>query len=130
MRLTLLVGLRLEWCKARARAARWVEEVELLQEEMRRVVCFLRWHAGWWKNKAEGCALVIASENESVIAYEGLVAYARRQAQLRHDLADCFDRIWAIYLLPAATSTNTTTSSSACQDHFPDLHLPDAVLHP
>lgn len=101
MQLTLLVGLRLEWCKARARAARWVEEVELLQEEMCRVVF---------------------GNNESLIAYEGLVAYARRQAQLRHDLADCFDRIWAIHFLP----TSMTTSSSAC--HVPDLHLPAAVI--
>ncbi|KAG1738676.1 uncharacterized protein EDB91DRAFT_1237718 [Suillus paluster] len=123
-------GLRLKWCKSRARAAHWVEEVELLQEEMCRVVCFLRWHGGWWKNKVGECALVIASDNESLIAYEGLVAYARCQAQLRHDLADCFDRIWAIHLLPAATSTSMTSLSSACQDHFPDLHLPDAVLHP
>ncbi|KAG1879783.1 hypothetical protein F4604DRAFT_1679368 [Suillus subluteus] len=91
-------GLRLplKWCKARARAARWVEEVELLQEEMRRMVCFLRWHAGWWKNKVGECTLIIAGDNESLIAYESLVAYARRQAQLRHDLADCFDRIWAM----------------------------------
>lgn len=122
MQLTLLVGLRLEWCKARARAARWVEEVELLQEEMRRVVCFLRWHAGSWINKVGECALIIAGNNESLIAYEGLVAYARRQAQLRHDLADCFDRIWAIHFLP----TSMTTSSSAC--HVPDLHLPAAVI--
>ncbi|KAG2354774.1 hypothetical protein BDR07DRAFT_1545883, partial [Suillus spraguei] len=33
---TILLALRIEWCKSRARAMRWVEEVQLLQEEMRR----------------------------------------------------------------------------------------------
>ncbi|KAF9231029.1 hypothetical protein BU15DRAFT_90993 [Melanogaster broomeanus] len=37
--------MRIEWCKARARANRWAEEVELLSEEMRRVLAFLKWQA-------------------------------------------------------------------------------------
>ncbi|KAF8069134.1 hypothetical protein FPV67DRAFT_1415501 [Lyophyllum atratum] len=41
-------GLRIEWCRTRARAMRWAEEVELVQEEMRRVLAFLSWKAGWW----------------------------------------------------------------------------------
>lgn len=40
-------AFRIEWCKSRARASRWAEEVELLQEEMRRVAEFLSWHAAW-----------------------------------------------------------------------------------
>ncbi|KAG1866963.1 hypothetical protein C8R48DRAFT_599724 [Suillus tomentosus] len=43
----LKVTLRIEWCKSRAHASRWAEEVELLQEEMRRVAEFLSWHAAW-----------------------------------------------------------------------------------
>ncbi|KAG2107820.1 hypothetical protein DEU56DRAFT_920537 [Suillus clintonianus] len=43
--------VRLEWCKARARAHRWSEEVELLLEEMRRVLVFLRWQGSWWKER-------------------------------------------------------------------------------
>jgi hypothetical protein len=35
------IGLRIEWCKAQAREARWTEEVYLLREEMRRVKVFL-----------------------------------------------------------------------------------------
>jgi len=31
-------SLHVEWCKSRARAMRFTEEVELLQEEMERVV--------------------------------------------------------------------------------------------
>ncbi|KAG1837469.1 hypothetical protein C8R48DRAFT_751632 [Suillus tomentosus] len=62
--------LRVEWCKTRARAMQWTEEVELLQEEMRRVLCFLRWH-------------VKGAISSPDIDAEGLIAYAGRQAQLR-----------------------------------------------
>ncbi|KAF5375829.1 hypothetical protein D9615_008231 [Tricholomella constricta] len=33
-------ALCIEWCKSKARSDRWSEEVELLQEEMRRVLEF------------------------------------------------------------------------------------------
>ncbi|KAG2130405.1 uncharacterized protein EDB93DRAFT_1243278 [Suillus bovinus] len=41
-------SVRVEWCKACARANRWSEEVELLLKEMRRVIVSLRWQAEWW----------------------------------------------------------------------------------
>ncbi|KAF9492528.1 hypothetical protein BDN71DRAFT_1483780 [Pleurotus eryngii] len=47
------IAIRIEWCKARARAHRWQEECILLQEEMRRVKEFHRWQAGIWKVWAE-----------------------------------------------------------------------------
>ncbi|KAG1840936.1 hypothetical protein DFJ58DRAFT_845206 [Suillus subalutaceus] len=43
-----LEDMRIEWCKARACAMRWEEEVELLREEMCRIGAFLRWEAGRW----------------------------------------------------------------------------------
>ncbi|KAJ7080573.1 hypothetical protein B0H15DRAFT_953443 [Mycena belliarum] len=45
-------GVRIEWAKARARRLRWREEVDLLEEEMRRVLQFTRWRAGWWRAQA------------------------------------------------------------------------------
>jgi hypothetical protein len=45
--------VRVEWCKARARAMHWSEEVELLQEEMRRVLQFFGWQATWWDSQRE-----------------------------------------------------------------------------
>jgi hypothetical protein len=41
-------GLRIEWAKSCARTAWWCEEVDLLDEEMRRVLCFLDWKSAWW----------------------------------------------------------------------------------
>jgi hypothetical protein len=110
----------------------WAEEVELLEEEMHRVTCFLRWHAEWWNEKIWECALSVAACNEGLVAYKGLVAYTSRQGQLRQDLADCFERMWAVHLPSAPASTGIASSSSdvsvtAC--HFPDLHLPESVLY-
>ncbi|KAJ7792839.1 hypothetical protein B0H14DRAFT_3094116 [Mycena olivaceomarginata] len=44
-------AVRIEWAKTRARANRWAEEVDLLEEEMRRIDAFLRWRSGWWKER-------------------------------------------------------------------------------
>ena len=46
-------GLRIEWCKSWARAMRFTEEVELLQEEMERVLRFLQWQENWWRMKGQ-----------------------------------------------------------------------------
>jgi hypothetical protein len=48
----LITALRIEWCKARARAQRWSEEVRLLLEEMRRILEFLNWRATFWETRA------------------------------------------------------------------------------
>ncbi|KAG1888854.1 hypothetical protein F4604DRAFT_1877293 [Suillus subluteus] len=82
-------SLRVEWCKAQARAHRWEEEVELLREEMRRVIAFLDWHAGWWDMQGSRCAF------NSLQAREGALAYAQRQANLRRTMAVHFKSMWA-----------------------------------
>ncbi|KAH7919992.1 hypothetical protein BV22DRAFT_1022037, partial [Leucogyrophana mollusca] len=84
----LPVALRVEWCKTRARAARWSEEVELLTEEKRRVLAFFRWHAAWWDDQAD------RREFEKGVDKEGVVAYSRRQSALRRALADRFVALW------------------------------------
>ncbi|KAJ7236979.1 hypothetical protein C8J57DRAFT_1087843, partial [Mycena rebaudengoi] len=44
-------SVRVEWACAKARKLRWEEEVMLLREEMRRVMQYLEWQAGWWKER-------------------------------------------------------------------------------
>jgi hypothetical protein len=92
---------------------RWAEETELLQEEMRRVLCFLRWQADWWHEKGA----IPLSRNE-----EGLVAYAGRQAQLRKDLADCFEKMWKVHLEPNASTVSTP--ATVAHANLPDLDIP------
>ncbi|KAJ7196053.1 hypothetical protein GGX14DRAFT_403533 [Mycena pura] len=45
-------ALRIEWARTRAKAHRWSEEVDLLEEEMRRIRAFLTWHSKWWMERA------------------------------------------------------------------------------
>ena len=68
---------------------RWSEEVELLSEEMRRVLAFLSWEADWWREKAHGRASSMSPEE-----LEGAVAYAERQAAMRTELGDHFRHLW------------------------------------
>ncbi|KAJ7028079.1 hypothetical protein C8F04DRAFT_1188918 [Mycena alexandri] len=82
-------ALRIEWAKARARALRWTEEVDLLEEEMRRIQQFLTWRAGWWLEWADGHG------REDGPQHEGERAYAYRQARLKSDLCGSFAGKWA-----------------------------------
>jgi hypothetical protein len=45
-------ALRIEWCRSRARAMCFSEKVELLNEEMRRVLAFLEWESHRWEERA------------------------------------------------------------------------------
>ncbi|KAH0826244.1 hypothetical protein J3R83DRAFT_5708 [Lanmaoa asiatica] len=81
-------AIRIEWCKARARAHRWAEEVELLVEEQRRILQFLHWQSTWWLDRR---ALI---KTDDSALNEGMRAYALRQAALRQDLAKHFEHIW------------------------------------
>ncbi|KAG1725657.1 hypothetical protein EDB19DRAFT_1897750 [Suillus lakei] len=98
-------ALRIEWCKAHARAMRWEEEVDLLKEEQRRVIAFLDWQAGWWWCQRQGRD----SEHLDDCLREGLKAYAERQASLRRALSAHFQALWTTPTLPAATSIDTAT---------------------
>ncbi|KAK0440232.1 hypothetical protein EV421DRAFT_1712676 [Armillaria borealis] len=63
-------ALCIEWCKARARMLRWEEEIQLLDEEMRRVISFADWKARWWSERAE------LRPDASPELQEGLKAFA------------------------------------------------------
>lgn len=85
-------GLRIEWCKARAREGRWSEEVLLLLEEMRRVIEFFKWQAKWWKDR--GTAAVFAKAAHQ----EGGLAYAARQAHIRLAMIKHVQEFWVAVL--------------------------------
>ena len=81
--------LRIEWTTSFARLERWVEEVELLQEEMRRVVVFLEWKSVDWSGK------VGARNGSSALDIQsGLNTYAKKQAAIYHSLAMSFAKFW------------------------------------
>ncbi|KAG1726701.1 uncharacterized protein EDB91DRAFT_1330919 [Suillus paluster] len=86
-----LEDMRIEWCKAWARAMCWAEEVELLKEEMRRILQFFEWDAQRWDERGLGNALQLDDADQ----HEGQMACAKRQAVLRRMLAESFKTSWA-----------------------------------
>ncbi|KAK6988860.1 hypothetical protein R3P38DRAFT_2804109 [Favolaschia claudopus] len=101
---TMNEALRIEWAKTRARFLRRVEEVDLLEEESRRVLQFLRWRADWWESNANQrpsdpghsvhTSRVAFAPKHTAYA-EGNIAYAKCQAALLRRLADSFELKWA-----------------------------------
>ncbi|KAJ7744329.1 hypothetical protein B0H16DRAFT_1322199 [Mycena metata] len=76
------VAVRIEWAKVRVRSLRWREEVDLLEEEMGRVVRFFFWRADQWK------AQVGRNGHADGPQLEGETAYALRQAVVQMELAE------------------------------------------
>ncbi|KAJ7028878.1 hypothetical protein C8F04DRAFT_1265444 [Mycena alexandri] len=89
-------SIRVEWARARARKVRWTEEVLLLREEMRRVLRYLAWQAGWWREQV-GLRSDWTAEVE-----DGARAYACKQAAWHERLAGYFRTKWDISALAAA----------------------------
>ncbi|KAJ7078760.1 hypothetical protein C8R43DRAFT_1143354 [Mycena crocata] len=73
---------------ARTRQMCWREEVDLLEEEMRRIQEFMTWWAGWWTG------LIGKRIVEDDTQREGETAYALRQAALRIAIRDSFAHKW------------------------------------
>ncbi|KAF9490853.1 hypothetical protein BDN71DRAFT_1510941 [Pleurotus eryngii] len=78
-----------EWARSRARAARWTEEKELVLEEMRRVLAFLRTRAVWWEQQQ-----LRRADSVSVTVLDGLRAYAIKQAGIVRLLHCRFASLW------------------------------------
>ena len=84
---------RYEWMTCRARADRWKEEEELLQEEMRRVIVYLDWKSRMWSEKV---GIRMGSCPPGI--QRGVDAYACKQAHLHREIAISFSSQWLPYL--------------------------------
>jgi hypothetical protein len=84
-----IIALQVEWAKARARAERFGEEVDLLLEEMRRVRRYLAWRIEWWKARAFSGTSDVSEEVKA-----GHVAYALKQASVLQRLWTKFSMLW------------------------------------
>jgi hypothetical protein len=102
----LSIALRIEWCKARARAHRWQEECLLLAEEMRRVLAFFSWQAEDWRRTAQKVETQLPTSLETIevvataeidaknVVREGKIAYAHRQGNLRDKIKHHCENEW------------------------------------
>ncbi|KAJ7799721.1 hypothetical protein B0H14DRAFT_3491392 [Mycena olivaceomarginata] len=81
-------SVRVEWARAKARKTRWVEEVMILEEEMRRTLRYLEWQAIWWEVRVD------SRPGATVQVRAGVRAYALKQAALYRRLAKHFKAEW------------------------------------
>ncbi|KAJ7049499.1 hypothetical protein C8F01DRAFT_1352483 [Mycena amicta] len=82
-------SVRVQWTKAKARHDRWVEEVEIVWEEMRRVLWCLETVQREWRGRAEG-----RNEGDAELA-AGARAYAMRQQAIYQHVALSFRAQWS-----------------------------------
>lgn len=83
-------ALHIEWLKARARAARYWENICLVHEEMHRAIVTTRWIASQWDGRAK------LRDNVSVELAEGLAAYAYEHAALEEIMAARWEKKWRV----------------------------------
>jgi ABC-type proline/glycine betaine transport system substrate-binding protein len=69
---------------------RYAEEVDLLEEEMRRVLQFLEWRANWWRGRVG-----LRAEQQPEALREGHAAYAYKQAGYMAGLRTGFKEEWS-----------------------------------
>lgn len=81
--------VQIEWAKTKARSERWVEEVTLVHEEMRRTLAFLDYKRCWWEMKA-----IDGQTTASDQLQHGLKAYAHKQAGYHQELMVVFWKKW------------------------------------
>ncbi|KAJ6478450.1 hypothetical protein DFH09DRAFT_1253383 [Mycena vulgaris] len=104
----LTEAVRIEWEKARARRLRWSEEVDLLEEEMNRVLRFMSWRVDWWRDQIDLRGLPEGPQ------LEGETAYALGQAALQEELLEVFAKDWQRdhrHFLPRSVIPITSHSS-------------------
>ena len=96
--------VRHEWMTCRARADRWMEEEELLQEEMRRVIIYLEWKSRTWSEKVG-----VRAGSCTPDIQHGVDAYARKQANIHHGITMSFANQWLPYLKAHGFNTQWAT---------------------
>ncbi|KAH9890400.1 hypothetical protein C8Q73DRAFT_652264 [Cubamyces lactineus] len=114
----MIDSLRVEWLKVRARQMRWAEEVQLLPEEMRRVLATYRYEHGVWMARSA------ASPSEDPFVKEGMASYAIKQASIRSAMAKVFKQL----CLPVAASSSPNAAKDwdcdewgSAQNHWSSL---------
>lgn len=118
-RLIHMAELMVEWCKSRARAQRWVEEVRLLDEEMRRVLAFCESMAVIWDGRRRPKETIPLTKTQERWAADkawedGVCAYACKQAWVRRAQAAKWTPIIATMRMEALTFLSTHTAEGIC----------------
>ena len=113
-------SLRPDWARSRARVHRCKEELQLLLEEMRRTLDFLKYKADWWEERAASRATA------SPELAEGLSSYAASQADVQMSLSSSFVCLWKTPLgLINEHQVDEETEAAGINAAEPDVSLDD-----
>ena len=95
----MFAGICADWAKTRARAARWREEVILLDEDMRWALDYCWWRSQWWN------ARVVTASQRLLPPHvaEGLSAFAREQRDAEQARALTWAAQWSAIRARAAS---------------------------
>lgn len=123
-----------EWAKSQARMKRWEEEVDIIEEEMRRVIAYHEWKAGWWRGQSTLRSIAGIGDPDIL---DGVEAYAHKQAFIH----ECLASKCALYWLPtlrirgltpewasryfSVPTSQTTRSQELAADDLSDLDALD-----
>ncbi|KZS94987.1 hypothetical protein SISNIDRAFT_396790, partial [Sistotremastrum niveocremeum HHB9708] len=86
--LMILLAMRVDWVKAYSRKQRWIEEKELVVEEMRRVLAFYDWKSEWWLQRLD------QRGEASDVVRAGLNAYCHKQSNMWKTMASQCATMW------------------------------------
>ncbi|KAK0191532.1 hypothetical protein F5146DRAFT_1138355 [Armillaria mellea] len=79
---------RTEWLKSHAHVLWWLEELQLVEEEMQWVQVSLSWKVDWWEERHVGWQPLALEFSE------GIGAYVDKQAALIQRLVVSFSMLW------------------------------------
>ncbi|KAG6805782.1 hypothetical protein H0H92_014024 [Tricholoma furcatifolium] len=85
-------NLRIEWCKSKARADRWHEEIRLILAEMSRIKLFFLAMADQWA--ARTGVQICTGSYDDVATAAGRDAYAASQAAMYRSMSSYCASIW------------------------------------
>jgi hypothetical protein len=97
---------------------RWSEEVELLQEEMRRVLTFCTWRESWWLERSRQSSANWPTPMPQG-HQEGLTTYGLYQASIQRHLRDGFERTWCDIPKLLETHAEDSTHIDTCVGSAP-----------
>jgi hypothetical protein len=102
--------LQIEWAKAHAKAMCYVEEMDLLEEEMHRVLQFFQWRADWWRAQVGSRAA-----QQDKVLQEGHGSYALKPAACQDGMRASFEEQWrGLAGVEARPALHVAFDSRAC----------------
>lgn len=121
-------ALRIEWARCKARALRWLEELELVSEEMRRAIEFCDYEESWWAGR-----IGLRTDVDAELG-EGLKSYAHERVLAEREFKAKWEGQWSVVLSRAKAFLDnrdhpSTDADGISPDPLPavEIDVPDPI---